>query len=149
MIQCRQCGRPLTPAQHGVPCPWCGSKEKLVISADQANALEANDAVWELAMRHYEIEDGLVQIFRITDSATVEFGEDEPIKLLEVNANTPETGIMPLYFGPVPASGIPFASVIIEVSPHEFEKIKSNELQLPKGWAVGEVIPRPAVAGAT
>ncbi len=149
MIQCRQCGLALTPAQHGVPCPRCGSKEKLGVGADQANATEASDAVRELAMRHYEIEDGLVQIFRVIDSNALELDEDEPIKLLEVNANTPETGIMPLYFGPVPASGIPFASVIIEVSPNEFEKIKSNELQLPEGWTIAEEIPRPAVAGAT
>jgi hypothetical protein len=120
-----------------------------VIDADQANGIEANDAVRELAMRQYEIEDGLVHIFRITDSGAAELGEDEPIKLLEVNANTPETGIMPLYFGPGPASGIPYPLVIIEVSPNEFEKIKSNELKLPEGWTVGEEIPRPAVAGAT
>jgi hypothetical protein len=149
MIQCRRCGLALTPAQHGDPCPRCGTKEKLVIGADQANAIDVADAVRELAMRHYEIEDGLVQIFRITDRSAAESSEDEPIKLLEVSANTPETGIMPLYFGPVPASGIPYASVIIEVSPNEFDKIKSNELKLPDGWAIGEEIPRPAVAGAT
>ena len=149
MIQCRQCGLALTPEQRGIPCPLCGSKEELVIDADQANGMDASDAVRELAMRHYEIEDGLVQIFRINDRAAAELGEDELIKLLEVNANTPETGIMPLYFGPFPTSGIPYASVIIEVSPNEFEKIKSNELTLPEGWAIGEEIPRPAVAGAT
>ncbi len=149
MIQCRRCGLALTPEQRGVPCPGCGSKEELVIDAGQANGIEASDAVRELAMRQYEIEDGLVHIFRITDGAAAELGEDEPIKLLEVNANTPETGIMPLYFGPVPASGIPYHLVIIEVSPNEFEKIKSNELKLPEGWTVGEEIPRPAVAGAT
>ena len=149
MIQCRQCGLTLAPAQHGDPCPRCGSKEKLVTGADQATAVDVADAVRELAMRHYEIEDGLVQIFRITDRSATQSSEDEPIKLLEVNANTPETGIMPLYFGPVPASGIPYASVIIEVSPNEFDKIKSNELKLPNGWAIGEEIARPAVAGAT
>ena len=149
MIQCRQCGLTRTTAQRGVPCPRCGSREELIIDADEANGIEVGDAVRELAMRHYEIEDGLVQIFRITDTAATEIGEDESIKLLEVNANTPETGIMPLYFGPLPASGIPYASVIIEVSPNEFDKINSNELKLPDGWAIGEEIPRPAVAGAT
>jgi hypothetical protein len=149
MIQCRECGLALTPAQHGVPCPRCGSPEKLVIGTDQANAIEASDAARQLAMRHYEIEDGLIQIFRITDRPAAEFSEREPIKLLEVNVNTPETGIMPLHFGPVPASGIPYRSVIIEVSPNEFERIRSNELKLPEGWVIGEEIPRPADAGAT
>jgi len=100
-------------------------------------------------MRHYEIEDGLSQIFHISDRAATDLSESEPIKLLEVNVNTPETGIMPLHFGAVPASGIPYASIIIEVSPNEFEKIRSNELKLPEGWAIGEEIPRPADAGAT
>ncbi len=35
---------------------------------------------------------------------------------------------------------------IVEVSPAEFEKIKTKELKLPKGWQVGEEIPRPADA---
>ena len=40
----------------------------------------------------------------------------EPIKLLEVNENTVAAGVMPLYFGPAPASGIPYPSVIVEVT---------------------------------
>jgi hypothetical protein len=98
-------------------------------------------------MRHYEIEDGLIQIFRITDIAAAEATNGEPIKLLEVNVNTPETGIMPLQFGPAPASGIPYPSIIIEVSPNEFEKIRSDELKLPEGWTIGEEFPRPAHPG--
>ncbi len=100
-------------------------------------------------MRHYEIEDGLTQIFRITDTTAPDVTNGEPIKLLEVNVNTPEAGIMPLHFGPLPASGIPFASIIIEVSPNEFERIRSNELKLPKGWIIGEEISRPAHVGGT
>jgi hypothetical protein len=149
MIQCAQCGLALTPAQHGGPCPRCGSQNRLVVAADQATAGEVCEAARELAMRHYEIEEGLIQIFRITDRVASEFSEGEPVRLLEVNVNTPETGVMPLHFGPVPASGIPYPSVIIEVSPNEFEKIQSNKLRLPEGWAIGEEIPRPADAGAT
>jgi hypothetical protein len=148
MIQCAQCGLALTPAQHNDPCPTCGSETRLIIAADQATASEVCDAAArELAMRHYEIEEGLIQIFRINDRAAAALREDEPIRLLEVNAHTPETGIVPLHFGAVPASGIPYPSVIIEVSPTEFEKIRSNELKLPEGWAIGEEIPRPVVAG--
>ena len=124
------------------------SKEELIISTDQATTGEVCEAARELAMRHYEIDDGLIQIFRIADRAAVASGDGERIKLLAVNVHTPETGIMPLYFGPAPASGIPYPSVIIEVSPNEFEKIKSNELELPEGWGIGEEFPRPAVAGA-
>ena len=54
-------------------------------------------------------------------AAELEVIADEPIKFLEVNAATVPTGVMPLQFGPVPASGIAFSSVIIEVTPDEFE----------------------------
>ena len=37
---------------------------------------------------------------------------------------------MPLeHFGPAPASGIPFSSIIVEVTPSELEKIRSHELR--------------------
>jgi hypothetical protein len=45
---------------------------------------------------------------------------------------------MPLYFGPAPASGIPYPSVIVEVSPNEFKKIQSDELKLPEVWTIGD-----------
>ena len=46
-------------------------------------------------------------------------------------------------FGPAPASGIPYPTVIIEVSPAEFLKIQAHELRLPEGWFLGEEFPRP------
>ena len=126
----------------------CGSGDKRANGADRAATGEVCDAARGLALRHYKIEEGLTQIFRITDRAAAAFNEGEAIKLLAVNVNTPETGIMPLYFGPAPASGIPYPSVIVEVSPNEFEKIQSNELKFPEGWAIGKEIPMPAHAGA-
>jgi hypothetical protein len=50
---------------------------------------------------------------------------------------------MPLHFGPAPASGIPYPSVIVEVTPDEFKKIQSHELKLPEGWEIGEELARP------
>jgi hypothetical protein len=91
-----------------------------------------------LARKHYEAEDGLQRIFRITGSAELEMRPVEPIKLLEVNTNTVPSEILPVSFGPAPASGIPYASVIVEVSPEEFAKIQTYELTLPKGWLLGE-----------
>ena len=52
---------------------------------------------------------------------------------------------MPLYFGPAPASGIPYPSVIVEVTPDEYLKIQSHELKLPAGWDHWEELPRPSV----
>jgi len=97
----------------------------------------------ELARKHYEIETGLTQVFRITGSADVEFRPTEPIKLLEVNENTVPSGVLPIQFGPSPASGLSYPSIIVEVTPDEFERIQAHQLELPHGWTVGELIPRP------
>ena len=97
----------------------------------------------DLAKKHYQAEVGLQTIIRLTGSAEVEVRPAEPIKLLEVNANTVPSGVLPVSFGPSPASGIPYPSVIVEVSPEEFTKIQTQELKLPKGWLLGEELPRP------
>ena len=60
-----------------------------------------------------------------------------------MNANTVPSGVLPVSFGPAPASGIPYPSVIVEVSPEEFAKIQTHELTLPKGWLLGEEMPKP------
>jgi hypothetical protein len=99
----------------------------------------------ELARKHYEIEPGMTQIFRLAGSADVECRPNEPIKLLEVNENTVPSGIMPIWFGPSPASGLHHSSIILEVTPDEFERIQRQQLDLPNGWKLADLIPRPAV----
>jgi hypothetical protein len=119
------------------------------MDADPAIVSEAAEAAKELANLHYEVEPGLTQVFVLNDKAGTHTIPADTIRLLEVNENTVESGIMPLHFGPAPASGIPFSSVIIEVTPNEFKRIQSNELKLPNGWEIGEELPRqPDVNGA-
>ena len=96
----------------------------------------------ELARKHYQIETGLTQIFRVAGSADAEGRPREPIKLLEVNENTVPSGIMPIQFGPSPASGLSYSSIIIEVTPDEFRKLQDRQLELPHGWTIGDAIPR-------
>jgi hypothetical protein len=97
---------------------------------------------------HSQVETGMTQIFRVTGSAEVEVGPTEPIKLLEVNENTGPSGIMPIQFGPSPTSGLRYSSIILEVTPDELQRIQNDELKLPNGWKVGDLIPRtPAEPG--
>jgi hypothetical protein len=98
----------------------------------------------ELARKHYQIETGLTRIFRISGSADVEVRPNEPIKLLEVNENTVPSGIMPIRFGPSPASGLNYSSIIVEVTPDEFQRLQNHQLELPNGWTLGAPIPKPA-----
>ena len=144
--RCARCSRWLTPEEAGLPCPRCGSTDRKVFALDQAVVDDKAQVAREMARKHYQAEAGLQSVFRLTGSAEVEVRPVEPIKLLEVNANTVASGVLPVQFGPAPASGIPYPSIIIEVSPEEFEKIKTQELKLPKGWQVGEEMPRPADA---
>ncbi len=97
----------------------------------------------ELAEWHYRIEDGLTHVFRLTSTSEREVSPSEPIKLLEVNENTVASGIMPIQFGPSPASGLHYPSVILEVTPDEYEKIRREEWTLPHGWRIGGLIPKP------
>ena len=77
----------------------------------------------DLARRHYAIEPGMLDVIRFTDTAEVEIKPTEPIKLLEVNENTVAAGIMPIYFGPAPSAGFSCPSVIVEITPEEYERL--------------------------
>ena len=97
-----------------------------------------------LAETHYLLEGGIRHIFRIRNAGAAEDAAAEPIKLLEVNADTVPSGILPVYFGPRADGGIPYATVIVDVTPDEFDRLQARELALPDGWRVGEPFPRPA-----
>jgi hypothetical protein len=140
--QCAKCGRWLEPEESGTPCPRCGSLERKHFDQESAVVDDKATVAKELAKRHYQVEAGLQTIIRLTGSAEVEVRHAEPIKLLEVNANTVPSGVLPVSFGPAPASGITYPSTIVEVSPEEFDKIKNEELKLPHGWILGEVLPK-------
>ncbi len=98
-----------------------------------------------LARAHYEVEPGIRAIYRIEGPDPT----DLRIRLLEVNEQTVPAGIMPVGFPPHPPSGLHFPSVIIEVTPQEYEAIESNALQLPAGWIVRNDYKRPASADLT
>src|SRR5262245_37796640 len=100
---------------------------------EDAMATKDEEAI-ELARIHYEVEEGMTHIFRITGPPEAESSPSEPIKLLEVNESTVPSGVPPLRFGPLSAAGIHYPSVIVEVTPEEYQEIQSEELTLPNGW---------------
>ena len=59
---------------------------------------------------------------------------------------TGTTGIVPVGFPPHPASGLHYPSVVIEVTPREYEAIQRKQLDLPAGWEVRDAYERPAGA---
>lgn len=96
----------------------------------------------KLARAHFSVEPGIERIFRILWSVEREANADEPVKLLELNSLTTADGIRPVFFGPHTGSGIIFPSVIIEITPQEFDAVQNGSLALPDDWHVGPEISR-------
>lgn len=100
-----------------------------------------------LAQSHSDVEPDIQIIVRIVSADEPDEGGIEPVKLLEVNPNTVAVGIQPIYFTRDIASGIRFPSVVIEVTPEEYEQIQKQNLMLPHGWQLGdELYRRPEAA---
>ncbi|HWE94872.1 MAG TPA: hypothetical protein VG269_12980 [Tepidisphaeraceae bacterium] len=99
-----------------------------------------------LAHAHYRIEPTIRLIRRVLGAPDQEADPTEPIKLLEVNEVTTADGILPVYFGPHAASGVPYPSLIIEITPEEYDEILREPGRLPHGWQIGQPIEREAAA---
>jgi len=93
-----------------------------------------------LARAHFDIEPYLRRIHLL--ESTNEEDPHEPIKLLEVVEGTIERGIEPISFVADPARGIEYPSLIVEVSPTEYEAIRSGRLDFGNyGWTLGTELP--------
>jgi len=57
--------------------------------------------------------------------------------LVEVSGSLASNGpgeVLPFRFQPQPEQGIPYASVVVLLSPSEWEAVGRGELALPQGW---------------
>lgn len=60
----------------------------------------------------------------------------DEVRLVEVSASVGNSGeVLPFRFGPDPALGIPFPSVVVLLSEEEWEQVRAGQLHLPPGWA--------------
>ena len=104
---------------------------------------DKNEVAKLLAQCHYRTDSTLVQVVRLMCDDATEDRPDEPIKLLEVNEATVASGIVPLQFDAHPESGIDYSSVIVEVTPEEYDEIEAGRLELPNDWQIGDLLARP------
>lgn len=89
-----------------------------------------------LAQGHFEVEPYLKKAFLL--EPVNEDDPKDPIKLLEVVEGTIERGIEPIAFGAEPEYGIQYPSVIVEISPREYEALLTGKLDFGiRGWALG------------
>ncbi len=85
----------------------------------------------ELINWHFQVEPDTVVVYRIMSPN--EESAEEPIKLLEVNKATPETGRVDAFvFGPTAST--PCSTVVALVSGCEMELIEKGKIKLPQGW---------------
>lgn len=95
-----------------------------------------------LAEAHFRVEPNLKRICLIdtVGSKDPNGNQDpnDPIKLLEVVEGTIERGIEPIWFVADPAHGIEYPSIIVEVSPTEYEAILAGDLPFGNpSWTLG------------
>lgn len=80
---------------------------------------------------HFSIDSGTIAVYRILSNN--ENSKDEPIKLLEINEDTIETGRVDAFvFGPT--EEVPYSTIMAVVTQAEMTKIENGEIQLPGGW---------------
>jgi hypothetical protein len=96
---------------------------------------EKDDIARVLAQAHRQVETTITRIVRIVGPN--EGDGREPIKLLEVNTAATPSGIWPIAFTPYPPE-IPYGSVVVEVTPDEYDELLAHRLSLPTGWTLGD-----------
>lgn len=92
----------------------------------------------KMAKQHLRIDPAVKKVVLLTSKQDI--SEEEPITLLEVVEGTIERGIEPVYFLKDAKRGWNYPSVIVEVSPREYEGLrrKRNIRFQQKNWSFGE-----------
>ncbi len=91
-----------------------------------------------LANAHFQVEPNLKRVYLIQPINDQD--PNDPIKLLEVVEGTIERGIEPVGFVADPARGMEYPLMIIEISPTEYESIRTaGKVRLRnQDWTIGE-----------
>ena len=92
-----------------------------------------NAVARELAEAHREADKKTTTIKLFPSS------QQEEIHLLEVSAAAPTTGeVLPFGFAADPAHGVDYPSVVILLSPEEWQQVEHGDLSLPSGWNLAD-----------
>jgi len=98
-----------------------------------ADTKSKKEAVSELVGWHYKSEPALQTVLWIRSAKDED--PNEPIRLLEVNAETIATGsVEPFAFAPT--SEVPYGTLVALITPAEYEELKTNPKNLPEGWSL-------------
>lgn len=88
---------------------------------------ERDQAVKRFVAEHFKAEKGLRMVVLYSRP------DDDVQRLIEVNDATIPTGaVMPFLFEP--SAGVPWRTLIADVTPDEWEAIQARKIPLPNGW---------------
>jgi hypothetical protein len=89
------------------------------------------DVARELANSHKDVDGQIQGIFQAADPTGLE------VRLVEVSGSVGNTGVvMPFRFNARPDLGIPYASVVVLLSPEEKAQLDAGVLALPSTWGL-------------
>jgi hypothetical protein len=86
-------------------------------------------AAEDLIQEHFELEPSLEQVVWIDSDKAAE------IRLLEITPETFPAGEVLSYYFP-PDDELPYATILAQITPEEWQKILRKEISLPEGWTL-------------
>jgi len=95
---------------------------------------QINDIVRRMVRSHFEIEDVIDRVvwFKSPNGA-------EEIHLLEVNREAiPSGAVMTFYVGK--SKKFPLPTLLADVTPAEWRKIRAGKIPLPEGWSLNNTV---------
>lgn len=96
----------------------------------------SNQSIEEIVRRmvreHFDLEEGIERVIWIKNDGVKE------IHLIEVNRNTfPEGKVLTFYLGATEEYPLPVR--LADITPEEWDKVKSGLIPLPKGWSLNNI----------
>lgn len=82
-----------------------------------------------LIQEHFELDPSLEKVIWINSDKTTE------IRLLEITPETFPAGEVLSYYFP-PDDEFPYATIMAQITPQEWQKVLRNEITLPEGWTL-------------
>lgn len=93
---------------------------------------QREELVRKLVSSHFDLEEGIERIIWFRN------GNEEDVRLLEVNRDTITTGSFDAFLFAA-SHNFPLPLRIADVTPDEWRKIQQGEWQLPPGWALDKI----------
>lgn len=84
----------------------------------------------ELAQAHVEDDPNTTKVYFVE-------GVADEVRLVEVSGSLGNGGpgeVLPVRFEAQPDEGVPYPSVVVLLSPSEWDAVENDQLKLPPGW---------------